>query len=256
MFNKWYLLNMTPFEQREAFHLLFFAAFAERFVGRAYALKGGVCLRFYHRSPRLSEDMDMDIGNISAVTLRKGVEGVMGRSSFTSSLGSLGIVRMAWRTAKSTDTAQRWNLSLEMGGDAPPILTRLECSRRRSAIPYVMGVPAPDLLARYGYRPFSGQFYSVNEMVHQKIDALASVRRHALRDLFDLDFLFAHGGGIVPAEVEGSVRQAAVKKISSMTRPQFTADVLPYLSQESRSSYEVPAEFNQVVQRVQKRLTP
>lgn len=245
---------MTPFEQREAFHLLMFAAFAERFVGRGYALKGGVCLRFYHRSPRLSEDMDLDIGNISADTLRRGVEGVMGRSSFASSLESLGIVRIIWRAAKSTETTQRWNLSLEMGGNAPPILTRLECSRRRSSIPYVMGIPAPDLLARYGYRPFSGQYYSADEMTHQKIVALASVRRHALRDLFDLDFLFTHGGGNIPVEVENSDRRAALKKISSMAWPQFSADVLPYLSAESRSALDQKSEFDRLVQRVEKRL--
>ncbi len=246
---------MTPFERREAFHLLFFAAFADRFQGREYALKGGVCLRFYHRSPRLSEDIDMDIGNISLGTLQKGVEGIIHRSSFRASMEQLGVAGVTLRTAKATDTTQRWILSLEMGGDAPSIVTRLECSRRRSEIPFAQDVPAADLLARYSYRPFSGQFYAMEEMVFQKTDALAAVRRHALRDLFDLDLLLTHGGVVWPAHLKRVTRQAAAKKVISMTWAEFQSDVLPYLSDESRPAFHHREAFDRLVERVTRALT-
>ena len=72
---------MTPrsFELRESFHLAFLRHLATRLFGRSYAVKGGICLRFFHRSPRLSQDLDLDISpEVRLKTLQNAVDSVLG----------------------------------------------------------------------------------------------------------------------------------------------------------------------------------
>jgi predicted nucleotidyltransferase component of viral defense system len=45
----------------EIFHLLFLRAFGARVDKSLFALKGGCNLRFFFKSVRYSEDMDLDI---------------------------------------------------------------------------------------------------------------------------------------------------------------------------------------------------
>ena len=51
------------FEVREAFHLLLLQHLSARLTGRGYFVDGGMCPRFYHRSARLSENMDLDVAS-------------------------------------------------------------------------------------------------------------------------------------------------------------------------------------------------
>ena len=69
---------MDPgFRIRESFHLQLLRLLVPRLASRPYAVKGGICLRFFHRSPRLSEDMDLDITGMPVQTLQKNVETVL-----------------------------------------------------------------------------------------------------------------------------------------------------------------------------------
>jgi hypothetical protein len=49
----------------EQFHLLFLAQLGRRLDKTLYVVKGGCNLRFFHRSVRLSEDVDSDVAGFS-----------------------------------------------------------------------------------------------------------------------------------------------------------------------------------------------
>lgn len=71
-------------EIREVFHLEFLRWFGRKLEGRDYALKGGVNLRFFFRSIRYSEDMDLDIQKLGVERVKKTVMDTPGdHSSFT-----------------------------------------------------------------------------------------------------------------------------------------------------------------------------
>ena len=53
--------NLSPIACVEQFHLLFLEQLGRKLDKRHYALKGGCNLRFYLRSVRYSEDMDLDV---------------------------------------------------------------------------------------------------------------------------------------------------------------------------------------------------
>ena len=79
------------FDLREFFHLALLRHLATRLSGRDYAVKGGICLRFFHRSPRLSQDMDVDIvSNVRLKTLQNAVDSILEGKAFAAS--ALGVV--------------------------------------------------------------------------------------------------------------------------------------------------------------------
>ena len=70
----------------EVFHLIFLRAFGGRVDKALFALKGGCNLRFFHKSIRYSEDMDLDVQTMSVETLKSNVERILGAESFVQSL--------------------------------------------------------------------------------------------------------------------------------------------------------------------------
>ena len=54
----------------EQFHLLFFALLTRGADKRSFVVKGGCNLRFFLRSIRYSEDMDLDVAGIELHALR------------------------------------------------------------------------------------------------------------------------------------------------------------------------------------------
>ena len=57
----------------ERFHLMFLRHFAAVISPGTICLKGGVNLRLYHNSPRLSEDIDFDARVVGVDILTKNV---------------------------------------------------------------------------------------------------------------------------------------------------------------------------------------
>jgi hypothetical protein len=79
------LYNAAMWTDRQAievFHLLFLRSFGARVDKTLFALKGGCNLRFYHRSIRYSEDMDLDVRTMAQGTLRSNVEAVLDADPF------------------------------------------------------------------------------------------------------------------------------------------------------------------------------
>lgn len=221
------------FELREFFHLALLRHLAARLSGRSYAVKGGVCLRFFHRSPRLSQDMDVDIvSDVRLRTLQNAVDSILQSRAFAASLLPQGITRLEAGKPKQTETTQRWKVAL-FAGPGEPLPAKIEFSRRRERIRCSTGVPDAELLRHYRMTPFAARFYDAAAMASQKIAALASPSRYALRDLFDLHHLLR----VVLVKTEGAAEwvgaktlESAADKVGSFTLSDFREQVLPYLS--------------------------
>lgn len=234
-------MSIKSFELRELFHLVLLRHLGARLSGRSYAVKGGICLRFFHRSARLSEDMDIDVAsNVRVETLKKAVDSIMNGRALLAALMPAGVTRLTATKPKQTLTTQRWkiNLYLSGGGSLP---TKLEFSRRQDKIDCSSGVPDAELLRRHKLPPFAARFYDAPAMAAQKIAALAAPPRHALRDLFDLHHLFftlsVKPGQLLELIAPASV-EAAAEKISGFTFQDFKEQVLPYLSDEMIDLYQ------------------
>ncbi len=220
------------FELREFFHLAFLRHLAARLSGRGYAVKGGICLRFFHRSPRLSQDMDIDIvSNVRLKTLENAVDSVLEGRAFSASLAQNGITRITVSKPKQTETTQRWKAALYAGA-GEPLFTKIEFSRRNERVLCSAGAPDAELLSRYRMTPFAARFYDAASMVAQKISALASPSRYALRDFFDIYHLLRVilvSPDDAAKLLEAETLKGAVEKLESFTFSDFKEQVLPYL---------------------------
>jgi hypothetical protein len=72
----------TERQAAEIFHLLFLRAFGARVDKALFALKGGCNLRFFLKSIRYSQDMDLDIQTMAVGTLRNNVNRLLADPAF------------------------------------------------------------------------------------------------------------------------------------------------------------------------------
>ena len=236
-------MELNPFTAREFFHAAALKHLAVRLAGRAWALKGGVCLRLFHGSARLSEDMDLDVDpGMRLETLERGVDAVLASGALKSELvrGGLSVARTS--KPKQIETTQRWKVELELAGEK--VQTKVEFSRRRERPPAARGMPEAALLDRYSLTDFGAQYYEAGEMALQKLAALAADNRAAVRDLYDLDHLWRRRKEPVAAAVaqaEGGLRNAAAVKAEGFAWKDFQGQVLPYLEPEARTAYDAAA---------------
>jgi len=238
---------------REFFHLVFLRQLSQRLSGRRWAVKGGICLRFFHRSPRMSEDLDLDIEpRIGMDALRNAVETSLEGRPTSSALAAKGISGVRATAPKQTRTVQRWKVALLTGG-TNPLGTRIEVSRRREDPPFVAGTPGAEILERHALTPFMAHFYGPAEMASQKIAALASPTRTARRDLFDLDHLFTtlmvKPGDLNADRIRGDAATAA-DKAGGFTYASFREEVLPFLDESMMGLYAHGPAFDALKDRV------
>lgn len=203
-------------------------------------------MRFFHRSQRLSEDMDLDVvSQVRTKTLEGMVDAILQSRSFMGWLSPRGILDIRVGKPKQTETTQRWKIALMLSSDVS-LSTKVEFSRRKSEISYAKGVPDPALLNFYKLAPFAAQFYDAEHMSAQKILALASPNRQAVRDLFDLHHLF-HTMRVKSENLSKLVGakdiEHAVEKVDAFSYADFKSQVFPYLSEEIADLYKDPDAF-------------
>lgn len=250
---------LSSFYLRELFHLNLLRHLSARLAGREFALKGGICLRFFHRSPRLSEDMDLDIASqVRTKTLENAVDSIAGSRSFLSPLIPRGIVEVRAHKPKQTETTQRWKFTLLLSNTGS-LSTKVEFSRRRKDLIYSTGIPSPEILSSHTMVPFATHYYDADSMVIHKINALASSSRHATRDLFDLYHLFNN----LSAKPKNALKQVAggkdtvqhaIDKVSQFSHRDFRAQVLPFLTESLMQLYQEEAAFNNLKSLVEDKL--
>lgn len=231
------MIRMNDHRQlREVFHLLFLGRLLRVSDPALYALKGGVNLRWFFKSPRYSEDMDLDVRAGAAGTLAKNVYKILEDKSFSRSLASFGIDELLLNDpakAKQTETTRRFRVRLvTSGGDALP--TKIEFSRREAKDKPVMGTIDPEIARLYRQLAFACPHYSATVAVRQKIAALAHRRQVQARDVFDLNLLWL-GGHLDQDAIAGAKvadRELARSNLSTLDFDDYASQVVEYLETE------------------------
>jgi predicted nucleotidyltransferase component of viral defense system len=231
----------------EFFHLAFLAELGTRLGKDRYALKGGCNLRFFFKSIRYSEDLDIDVGNIARGTLQKAVSQTLGGNSLRYSLRAAGIEITRSSAPKQTDVTQRWKVGLAIS--AVDAHTKVEFSRRGFAEETSFEQADPALTTHYGLTPLLVTHYTRRAAIEQKVRALVGRTETQARDVFDLHLLMA---GMAPSllELSEEQRRQAVARALSVGFDAFKAQVLAFLRSDQQASYDSKSVWNQMVESV------
>jgi len=191
-------------------------------------------------------DMDLDIDSkVSVDKLKKIVDSILESRSFLSTLIPHNVTGIRTTKPKQTETTQRWKIGLQWGGKEP-LPTKIEFSRRAKGLKGISGIPDAELLSYYKAAPFAVMHYDAAQMTVQKIQALASLSRYAVRDLFDLHLLVSTGG-VTPEKLRNEVDKEeiehAAKKVEVFSFREFKEQVLPFLTEDVMSLYREPKAF-------------
>jgi predicted nucleotidyltransferase component of viral defense system len=235
----------------EIFHLLFLRSFGARVDKTLFSLKGGCNLRFYHRSIRYSEDMDLDIKTMAPGTLRSNVDAVLEADAFRHSLQAQSIAIEKASAPKQTQAVQRWKISLRVTQQEEPIPTKIEFSRRALDPGIVIEPVSAELIRQYRIYQVIVQHYDATNAFAQKIGALALRTETQARDIFDLDLLV--NAGPTPTQLNKSQRDLIPKAIDnalSVSYDDFTGQVVAYLEPQAQRDYNNREAWNSLQERV------
>jgi predicted nucleotidyltransferase component of viral defense system len=238
----------SPVQVVEQFHLLFLAHLGRRLDKTLYVVKGGCNLRFFHRSVRLSEDLDLDVTGIGRHALQDKIRLLLRSAPFTQVLRARGIAIERISEPKQTDTTQRWKVGLGWGSGHTPLPTKIECSRRGLDDDVGFSSVDPQLIHAYQLPPFMASHYRASAALRQKIGALAHRRELQARDVFDVHHLVAGGGaaegvrGVDPQEIEQARANALTLDFAT-----FKSQVLAFLSLDDQTHYDSQAVWDTLV---------
>ncbi len=222
----------------EVFHLLFLRNFGSRVDKGLFALKGGCNLRFYHRSIRYSEDLDLDVGTMAIGTLKSNVEAVLSGDVFRHGLRAQKLEISSTSAPKQTQTTQRWKITIRNLASGVNIPTKIEFSRRALDDGAELAPVEPELIRRYKLYPVILQRYSAAAALAQKIAALALRSATQARDIFDLKLLIDAGAAQLPmgTETKGYLPRA-IENAMTIGFEEFTGQVIAFLEPEHQDEY-------------------
>jgi len=242
----------SPLQVREVFHIEFLRWLGRKAKPENYAVKGGVNLRFFFKSFRYSEDMDIDVRDIKIFQLQDTVMTILNNRTFRENLKPFGIadIRAPDITkAKQTETTQRFkaHIILSSGED---LFTKIEFSRRGFSGDVVTGLLDDRILRVYKLAPLLASHYDCFSAAAQKIGALASRAQTQARDIFDLVILSSQCDGW-PAHtvIDEEKVQAALGRIAEVGFEQFRDTVVSYLSVEDQKAYSTEASWKEAQQK-------
>ena len=244
--------DFSPQASTELFHLILLDALGRKLDRRFYAVKGGCNLRFFMRSIRYSEDMDIDLSaEIPRHKLKDILDRITASKPFEQILQARGIRLINVSAPKQTDTTQRWKFALAIPGSSVPIPTKIEFSRRGMEEGAIFEPVDPQLIRTYRLTPMLVSHYSLETAYVQKVKALATRREIEARDLFDLHLLLDAG---TRSEVVNKRLSAHLPKARSnawtITFPIFKAQVWSYLDPECHARYDSAEVWDNMVLRV------
>lgn len=237
----------------ELFHFHFLERLLKMTDPKLYALKGGVNLRFFHQSPRYSEDMDLDVhpDRVAVDTLKKNGYKLLEDAAFRRVLQTKGIADLRVNDpskAKHTETTQRFRLTLALdSGQQLP--TKVEFSRRGIDPAQTRSERIdPEVARRHGRSAYNVVHYVAVQAARQKIDALAGRAQTQARDLFDLALLHARGAldATVVRNVDEDTRTKATAALAGLTYAHWDGQVLDYLDPEALDEYRGKARFEHI----------
>lgn len=215
-----------------------------------YCLKGGSNLRFFFKSIRYSEDMDLDAVSIAKDALLEAVMAILNSLSFQKSLKSLGIEAIKVldiSKAKQTETIQRFKVHV-ISSSGEDLFTKVEFSRRgtkgQSRVePVLDSVLRPYLLA-----PLLVPHYTLGAMIEQKAHALISRKVPQARDIFDLYLLSSQYNPEQASELKLALVSAAKaeQRIFEIDFREFRDNVIAYLSAQDQGVYNNSQVWDEV----------
>ena len=242
-------------EIREVFHLEFLRWLAQKLKLTNYVLKGGVNLRFFFRSIRYSEDMDLDITKVNRDVVKEIVMKILQSPSFCDALRVFGIEKVVppdISKAKQTDTTQRFKVHL-ITASGEDLFTKVEFSRRGFRGNVVVESVPELILRKYKTPPLLIPHYDIYSVVSQKINALATRTVVQARDIFDLymlssQYVFGKDSSAFPSAIANSVDklQSARDNVFNVSFEQFRDTVLSYLSEDDKTIYNNPQTWDEL----------
>ncbi len=231
----------SPLELREVFHLEFLRWLGRRLKAASYALKGGVNLRFFFRSLRYSEDMDLDAHGIGVNALKDAVMEILSSRLFSRNLNPFGIEKITppdIGRAKQTQTTQRFKVHL-ITSAGEDLFTKVEFSRRGLKAGVAVESVPDSILRAYKLAPIMVPHYKTAAAIGQKIAALAGRSVIQARDVFDLYMLTSQHEPFKQGEI--SIDKVVLKKaygnIFEIGFAQFRDTVGAYLSRDDQFTY-------------------
>jgi len=237
---------MTAQEIVELFHLVFVrAVFASLGDKRLLAVKGGINLRFFFQSVRLSEDLDLDVVTMSKEALENRVDRLLKAPAVVSPLKARGIIIGDISKPKQTETVQKWKLAVADQAASVDQRTKIEVSRRTTVEAGGLDPVDAGIANAYGIPVFLATHYRCAEAVRQKIHALEGRSQTQPRDVFDLHMLFARRDAPTHLDEEavGWLEKAAANA-AALTYDEYVSLVVAYLDPDhapiysSRDSWE------------------
>lgn len=238
----------VPSHLVEQFHLLFLAQLGRRVDKRRFVLKGGSNLRFFLRSIRYSEDMDLDVSDESPLVLREKVRAILSARPFADILAARGIGIEHVTEHKQAGTTQRWKLGLRIEGRTTPLPTKIEFSRRGIHDGVVFESVDPGLIRAYQLQPVMVNHYGASAAFSQKLDALARRRETQARDVFDLHHLIASGAMTETAsDIDPGDARKARANAMTIDFGIFKSQVLAFLAPEDQASYDSAPAWDAIV---------
>ena len=244
-------MTLNPLQMREVFHLVFLRALARSVPLSAFALKGGMNLRFFFGSIRYSEDVDIDVSGLAVHVLRERVMKVLESSGLGDTLRTLGVEDLRlpdMARAKQTETVQRFKIGL-LTSAGEDLATKIEFSRRGLDEGIRAEPISAEVLAAYRMPPVIIPHYVARSAARQKIRALFSRAQPQARDIFDLYLLSSQpdvlgadlARGFAPQEIgEGRDR------IYSLEYENYRDTVVSFLGPQDRAAYDSAEVWDEI----------
>lgn len=239
---------------REIFHLEFLKWLGRKIKSQCYALKGGTNLRFFFKSFRYSEDMDLDVRGIKKDALLDTVKGILESVSFQNTLRPFGIERVIppnIARAKQTETTQRFKIHL-IAYSGEDLFTKIEFSRRGFKGEIIVEPVLDSILRLYKLPPLLIPHYDIYSAVMHKIEVLGARTIPQARDIFDLYILSSQYKPSTAERIElNPVRKfsngvnrskldKAHKRLFEISFDEFKDTVIFYLLPEDQKTFGKP----------------
>lgn len=243
---------LNPKQSAEVFHLVLLDQVGRKLDKLKWALKGGCNLRFFFKSPRYSDDMDLDVQGVPVDALREKVRSILSGKPFKTILQVRGIAVEHVTEHKQTETTQRWKFGLTVSGQNEPVPTKVEFSRRGLEAGSVFEPVSPEIVRLYELPPVMANHYPAPIVWRQKIGAILSRAASQARDVFDLHLLLETG--LKPALGLTSTGEADLARIKenvlAVDFAQFKSQVVSYLEPDLQAYYDSEETWDAVRRRI------
>lgn len=241
----------NPQKAVELFHLLFLRHISGKLDKGLYAVKGGCNLRFFFKSIRYSEDLDIDVKTIAKETLGNKIEKLLSSQSFQQALAARGMAIDRLTAPKQTETTQRWKMGLKLSNTPVILSTKIEFSRRNMDGACLFEPVDSELIQSYQLYPILTNHYTQESAFCQKVSALIHRTEVQARDLFDLHLLLDRGvqSECLPEPLRKEL-DVAIEHALSIDFSAFKAQVVAYLMDEYQDYYGSAQIWNQMQSKV------